>query len=173
MWRNKKVVIGVVVAVVVLIATTAGVVLAQGDSSQSKGRVALLERVAAKLGIDQQKLVDAFTEAQQEMRDEYLKNMVAEGKITQEQADKLKERAAQIKQWRESRPDTGQLVLVESYKLLVRWARRQSDFFQTEERLTPDELEGKIVIGEFVDEQRLEYGEILRSARPGMEGNNG
>ena len=32
------------------------------------------------------------------------------------------------------------LHIVEGYKLLVRWARRQSDFFDTEEELTAEEM---------------------------------
>jgi hypothetical protein len=118
MWRSKKfIIIAVLVATVVLAGSTAGVVLARagsgGDSqtgvtpasdnvSQSK---TLLARVAAILGIDQQKVEDAFTQARTEMRDEaldnYLNNLVAQGKITQAQAD-------QYKAWVKSRPDMSQ-----------------------------------------------------------------
>jgi len=102
MWRRKKfILIGVLVAVV-LFASIGGVVLAQaenGDDSQPK---TLLARVAEKLGINQQELEDAFTEAQSEMRDEaldtYLQNLVDEGKITQEQAD-------QYLNWWQAKPD--------------------------------------------------------------------
>ena len=49
---------------------------------------------------------DAFAQAQSDMRNEaldnYLKNLVSQGKITQQQAD-------QYKQWWQSRPDTTQL----------------------------------------------------------------
>jgi hypothetical protein len=118
MWRSKKfIIIAVLAATVVLVGSTAGVVLARagsgGDSqtgvtqasdnaSQSK---TLLARVAAILGIDQQKVENAFVQARTEMRDEaldnYLNNLVAQGKITQEQAD-------QYKTWMKSRPDMSQ-----------------------------------------------------------------
>ena len=70
-----------------------------GDTGQSK---TLLERVATILGIDQQKLQDAVTQAQGQMRDEaldsYLKNLVDQGTITQQQAD-------QYGTWWKARPD--------------------------------------------------------------------
>jgi len=102
MWRRKKFIVVALLAAVVLVGSTAGVVLAQtenGDDSQPK---TLLARVAEKLGINQQELEDAFAEAQSEMRDEALdsrlQNLVKEGKITQEEAD-------QYKAWQQARPD--------------------------------------------------------------------
>ena len=101
MSRRKRFVIIGLLAAVVLVGSLAGLALAQtGDTGQPK---TLLARVAAILGIDQQKVEDAFAQAQREMRDEaldsYLKNMVDQGKITQEQAD-------QYKSWWQARPDT-------------------------------------------------------------------
>ncbi len=103
MSRRKRFVIIGLLAAVVLVGSLAGLALAQtgtGDTGQSK---TLLERVATILGIDQQKLQDAVTQAQGQMRDEaldsYLKNMVDQGKVTQEQAD-------QYKSWWQARPDT-------------------------------------------------------------------
>lgn len=101
MSRGKRFVISGLLAAVVLVGSLAGLALAQtGDTGQSK---TLLARVAAILGIDQQEVEDAFSQAQREMRDEaldsYLKNLVDQGKITQEQAD-------QYKGWWQARPDT-------------------------------------------------------------------
>jgi hypothetical protein len=105
MWRKRKfVIIALVVASVILAGSIAGVALAQtGSTGDGNGsRTTLMSRVAAILGIDQQKLEDAFAQAQSEMQDEaldsWLKSLVDEGKITQEQAD-------QYKQWWQSRPD--------------------------------------------------------------------
>jgi hypothetical protein len=103
MWRSKKFIV-IASLVVVLIAGSigAGVAFAQtsnGDDTQPK---TLMARVAEKLGIDQQTLEDAFTQARQEMqveaRDQYLDNLVTEGKITRDQAD-------QYKAWLDSKPD--------------------------------------------------------------------
>ena len=75
---------------------------ASDNASQPK---TLLARVAAILGIEQQKVEDAFAQAQSEMQDEaldnHLKNLVDQGKITQEQAD-------QYKAWVKSKPDMTQ-----------------------------------------------------------------
>lgn len=102
MWRRKKfLVIGLLVALV-LVGSTVGVVLAQTGSASDNQSNTLLARVAKILGIDQQKLDDAFTQAQSEMRDEaldnYLQNLVDQGKITKEQAE-------QYKTWCKSKPD--------------------------------------------------------------------
>ena len=115
MWRSKKFVIIAVLTAVALVGSISGVVLAQTgntDTTQGKALLAgsanttsgktLMARVAAILGIDQQKVEDAFAQAQREMRDEaldsYLQKLVDEGKITKEQAD-------QYKQWWQARPD--------------------------------------------------------------------
>ncbi|MBM3142634.1 MAG: hypothetical protein FJ005_06270 [Chloroflexi bacterium] len=114
MWRSKKFIIVAVLAAVLLSGSIGAVALAadNGDDSQPKARCgALLDRVCEiyqqKTGdvIDQEVLKEAFAQAQREMREEaldnYLKNLVAQGKITQEQAD-------QYKNWQQSRPDTEQ-----------------------------------------------------------------
>ncbi len=107
MWKGKKkfILIAVIVAVV-LVGSLAGAALAQtGSTSASSGKT-LLARVATILGIDQKKVEDAFAQAQSDMRsealDNYLNNLVSQGKITQQQAD-------QYKQWLQSMPDTTQL----------------------------------------------------------------
>lgn len=103
MWKSKKVILAALLGTLLLAGTIGGIAFAQtgnGDDSQPK---ALFSRVAGILGIDQQKLEDAFAQAQKEMRDEaldsYLQKAVEAGKLTQEQAD-------QYKGWWQARPDT-------------------------------------------------------------------
>ena len=103
MWRSKKVILMVLLAAVVLVGSATGVVLAQTDNDgDSQPRVVLLDRVAAKLGIDRQELEDAFAEAIAEIRAEalgnWLQNQVDQGKITQDEAD-------QYGEWWQARPD--------------------------------------------------------------------
>jgi hypothetical protein len=103
MWRKKKWFFIAVLAVIVLaVGVMGGVAYAQSDSTDGSTGKTLLARVATILGIDQQKLEDAFTQAQNEMRNEELdarlKSLVEQGKLTQEQAD-------QYEQWWQSRPD--------------------------------------------------------------------
>ena len=119
MRRSKKLIVGVVLAVVVLAGSIGGVVVAQtenGDDSQPK---TLLARVAEILGIDQQNLEDAFAQAQSEMQDEALdsrlQKLVDEGKITGEEADQYKAWLQakpdmepfrqQLREWEQARPD--------------------------------------------------------------------
>lgn len=112
MFRKKKWLIITVLAATLVIIT--GVVggLAYAQSGASATTTAnttatdpaktLYAKVAAIMGIDQQQLEEAFTQAQQEMRDEELtsrlNNMVEQGTITQDQAD-------QYLQWWQARPD--------------------------------------------------------------------
>jgi hypothetical protein len=105
MWRKKKwVIIAVVVAVVVLAAgILGGVAYAQAPTSTGKDTSkTLLGRVATILGIDQKKVEDAYSQAQKDMRNEgekaRLDQMVKDGKLTQEQADKYQS-------WLNSRPN--------------------------------------------------------------------
>ena len=119
MWRRKKFIIIGLLATVLLVGSIGGVALAQtgnGDDSQPK---TLLARVAEILGIDQQKLEDAFAQAQSDMRDEALdsrlQKLVDEGKITEEEA-------AQYKAWWQARPD------MEPYRQqLKEWQETQPD----------------------------------------------
>ena len=95
MWRSKKfIIIASVVAALVLVGSLdRRSPRPDGKRGDSSGKT-LLARVAEILGIDQQKVEDAFAQAQKEMQNEaldnYLKNLVDEGKITQEQADQYK-----------------------------------------------------------------------------------
>ena len=100
MWFRKKVVIIPVLVALVVVGCITGIALAQDESDTPQDT--LLAKVATILGIDQTELENAFSQAQQEMRDEalsnYLADMVEQGKITQEEAD-------QYKSWWSSRPD--------------------------------------------------------------------
>ena len=72
-------------------------------------RDALLARVANIIGIDQQKLADAFEQAQQELREQILdtklQEFVQNGTITQQQADAYEA-------WIQSRPDVPRLGML-------------------------------------------------------------
>jgi hypothetical protein len=93
MGRITKFLLSSVLAVTMVVGT-AGVALADdGQNTQGKPN-GLLARVAQILNIDVQKLTDAFKQAVTEMRTERqntgLQNLVTSGKLTQDQADKLK-----------------------------------------------------------------------------------
>jgi cell shape-determining protein MreC len=107
MWHRRKwIIISALAAVIVLTVGVFGVVSyaetpttpTPTATSPVKG---LMERVANILGVDQLKLENAFKQAQTEMREEALntrlQEMVKQGKMTQEQADKYRE-------WLKSRP---------------------------------------------------------------------
>jgi hypothetical protein len=111
MWRSKKFLLVTVLAVVLLAGSIGGVALAQTgtDDSQLKAQDnVLLDKVCAiyeqntGVAINSEELEKAFDQARSEMQDEaldnYLKNLVDQGKLTQEQAD-------QYKAWLESKPD--------------------------------------------------------------------
>jgi polyhydroxyalkanoate synthesis regulator phasin len=92
---NRKVGLFAALGVVVLLVSSlvAGVALAQGGGGgDSQGaRESFAARVASHLGLTEQQLVDAFKAARLEMLDE----AVAAGKITQEQADQVRQRIEQ------------------------------------------------------------------------------
>ena len=103
--KRKWLIVAVLAAVIILTAgVIGGVSYAQsnGATTNVDPQKSLLGRVAIILGIDQQKVENAFTQAQKEMQDEaldnHLKSLVEQGVITQQQAD-------QYKQWWQSRPD--------------------------------------------------------------------
>ncbi|MCJ7653956.1 MAG: YckD family protein [Dehalococcoidia bacterium] len=112
---KKSLILVMVVSVVLLLGVTVGVAMARdGADSQGPGQD-ILARVAEILGIDQQKLTDAFEQARTEFEAQRLNELVEEGKITQEQADQLKAWEAakpdlkanpqKFEEWLESRPD--------------------------------------------------------------------
>jgi len=117
MWRSKKFTVIALLATVLLVGSIGGVALAQtgnGEESQpDTHHEALLDRVSEiyeeKTGtaIDPEELKAAFAQARSEMcpeplqdgrmigpeaRQERLQSLVEQGKITQEQADKITER---------------------------------------------------------------------------------
>jgi hypothetical protein len=126
MWKDKKfIILASALAAVLVIGATAGVVLAQaGDNGTGKDD-GILPRVAQILGIDQQKLTDAFTQARTEYREQHprgqnpeqgLEKAVQNSKLTQQQADQVKawwaskpanpkDNPEQFKEWLNSRPD--------------------------------------------------------------------
>ena len=77
-------------AAVVLAVVGAGVVMAQTPTPGSGGGTTFLDRVAQKLGIETPKLQDAIKSAANDEVDQALKD----GKITQQQADAIKQRIA-------------------------------------------------------------------------------
>lgn len=99
MCKTKKSLILVpVVAVVLLLGVTVGVVFAKDSTNPPGHSQDILDRVAQILGIDEQKLIAAFKQAQDEFEAQRLAKLVEEGKMTQEQAD-------QLKAWEAARPD--------------------------------------------------------------------
>ncbi|MEW6034615.1 MAG: hypothetical protein AB1603_07155 [Chloroflexota bacterium] len=118
MPKSKKWLIVVVLATTLLVAGSIGGVALAQTGSDGSGKT-LLARVAAILGIEQQQVEDAFSQAQREMQEEaldsYLQNLVDQGEITQEQADKYKTwwqtrpdmepYRQQLEEWQQARPD--------------------------------------------------------------------
>jgi hypothetical protein len=112
MWRSKKFIVSAVLAVIVLAASIGGVALATDEENGNESVApfdTLWEKMATVLqedGIDitSDQLKSAFTEAQEQMRTDALQNfldeMVAQEKITREQADAYLD-------WIEAKPDMG------------------------------------------------------------------
>jgi hypothetical protein len=104
LWRSKKFIFLAILAVVILAGSIGGIVYAQGEDEEEDipTRVAILDRVAAKLGIDPQQLKDAFTEVINEVQAEFelkwLDKAVEEGLITEDEAQEYSE-------WWAARPD--------------------------------------------------------------------
>jgi len=109
-FKKKPLVISLI-AIAAAVGITTGVVFAQdeAETQPEAQHEALLERVCGiyedntGVAIEPEALKDAFVAAQGEMMAEamesYLDKLVEEGRITQEEADQLKE-------WWEARPDT-------------------------------------------------------------------
>ena len=104
MSKKMKVLVSVLMAVLMLVASGTAIAMAQEEEEpsppvESNG---LLARVAGILGIPEEDLIDAFGQARQEMREEVFLNAldeaVEEGIITQEEA-------GEIKEWWEQKPD--------------------------------------------------------------------
>jgi len=107
MWRNKKIIAITLLTVLLVVGSLGGVAFAQTGDDETGQRDSLLERVVAILvedgvNITTDQLKDAFTQAKDELCDEAmdtrLQAMIDAGKITQEEANQMKE-------WLESKPD--------------------------------------------------------------------
>jgi len=100
--KRRWLVVTLIFAALALV-ITGGIVLAQ-EPVTSGGSLAksFASRVAAKLGLDEAKVQGAFNQAARDIQNEAqqrkLDRMVTQGRLTQEQAD-------QIKQWYQSRPE--------------------------------------------------------------------
>lgn len=94
MRRSKKLIVAAVLTAVVLAGSISGIVYAQTGSRPITPGKTLFARVATILNIDQQKLENAFAQAQSDMQkealDNQLKSLVDQGKMTQQQADQYK-----------------------------------------------------------------------------------
>ena len=106
MSKKVKVLISVLVVALLLTVGATATVMAEGEEETTPSPEAnaegLLKRVADILEIDEEDLISAFKQAQQEMGEEAFTNRlnqaVEEGYITREQADEIIE-------WWELRPD--------------------------------------------------------------------
>lgn len=99
----KKVFVGSLLVVSLIIGVTGGTVLAQSADVDSSGVArSLADRVAEILGLDNATVADAIEQAQSDIVDEHmaaqLAAMVESGRMTQEQADVQLE-------WMQSRPE--------------------------------------------------------------------
>lgn len=110
MSKKMKILLSILVPAVLLAVAGASFAIAADNTappvSATAGNVTgvkgLLPRVAAILGIPEQKVIDAFKQAEKQVREEAffkaLDKAVENGRLTQEEADKLKE-------WWQQRPD--------------------------------------------------------------------
>jgi len=101
MRKIQKLVLATVLVAIMLISSAPAIALAQEDGAPER-RGALIAQVAEILGIDQQELEDALKQAQMELRQETLdarlQELIAEGTLTQKQANELET-------WMNARPD--------------------------------------------------------------------
>jgi len=103
MRKHKKLLVIAVAATLVLTVGLTTVALADSPGDGDNGPVrAFISKVASILGLEEEQVADAFEQARQEMRDEAqgqcLQDAVEEGRITEEEAD-------QIRQWWQNRPE--------------------------------------------------------------------
>ncbi|MBL7124961.1 MAG: hypothetical protein ISS51_02560 [Dehalococcoidales bacterium] len=106
MSKRVKIIVSVVLTILLLTVGITATAMAQEEepttTPEAGAKGLLLARVAEILGIPQEDLANAFKQAQQEVREEALSRRldkaVEEGRITQEEADAIKE-------WWEQKPD--------------------------------------------------------------------
>ncbi len=101
---RRSVLIAAAALAVLAIGIGGGAVMAQESDSEDGSTIkGFVSRVAEILGLEEQTVQDAFTQARQEMMDESIENnlaaMVESGKLTQEQADEIQE-------WYDAKPDS-------------------------------------------------------------------
>ena len=101
---RRKVLIAAAALAVLAIGIGGGAVWAQESDSEDGSTIkGFVSRVAEILGLEEQTVQDAFTQAKQEMMDESIESklaaMVESGKLTQEQADEIQE-------WYDDKPDS-------------------------------------------------------------------
>ena len=104
--RKKHWLIGLLALTALVLGLGSATVLAQ-ESTGEQTRLGLFARMANILGLEEEQVQEAYEQARQEMRDERFEEMVGQrldalvesGRITQEQADELRE-------WYASRPDS-------------------------------------------------------------------
>jgi DNA-binding HxlR family transcriptional regulator len=101
MRKIQKFILAIVLVAIMLISSAPAIALAQEDGTPER-RGALISQVADILGIDQQELENALKQAQMELREETLdtrlQELIADGTLTQEQANELES-------WINARPD--------------------------------------------------------------------
>jgi hypothetical protein len=148
-WKTRKfMVLSAVLVAVLVVGATAGVALAQDEPEGKRG--ALFSRVAEILGVEQQKVEDAFTQATKELRDEaqdeQLQSLVESGKITQQEAD-------EYKAWLESRPDIPRIPLRDPEQLVEKGiiTQEQLDDYTAWMESKPD-----IPIGSYLRENKTD-----------------
>ena len=117
MSRKVKILISALLVALLLTVGATATVMAQEEEETTPplevSEKGLLDRVADILEIDKEDLIDAFKQAQQEMRQETfiraLDKAVEEGRITREQADEIikwwEQRPEGIGEWWGQKPD--------------------------------------------------------------------
>lgn len=106
MSKKTKIIV-MVGLVVLLVSATIGVALAQESTQKNQPLVPpgkrLLARVAEILGVEEQKLIDAFAQARRELAQEALANrldnLVEQGRLTPEQAKEIEQWLAERPEW--------------------------------------------------------------------------
>ena len=125
MSKRVKILVSALVVVLLLTVGATATVMAQEDptptpQAEAKG---LLARVAEILDIPQEELVDAFRQAQQEIRQEafirFLNKAVENGRITQEEANEIEE-------WWEQKPEALESVQGFNERCRVRLQKREA-----------------------------------------------
>jgi polyhydroxyalkanoate synthesis regulator phasin len=161
MYKTKKFHILIpVMAVVLLLCVSVGVVMAQDGANPPGPGQDILARVAQILGIDEQKLTTAFKQAQDEFEVQRLAELVEEGKITQEQAD-------QLKAWEAARPDPSA-----DRQTFEEWLKSRPDVPSLEPAGSPrghqnmDEMLAKLVEEGKITQDQADQLKAWEAARP-------